>query len=237
MVTLQGVSSIITIITLLIAYCISVAVAGAFRAWTAYKMGDETGQALGFLTLSPLAHIDLFGLAFLFVFQFGWGRHIPINPLNIHGPSRTLRMCAAYLSDTFAHLAVATIGMFTLLVGFGTRVLELVIPMVRFGVMSHTYIAQEYTASSSLAVSLMFIIIAIVYLNVVLAALSFIISGFGLLTIFLLERYPEYWRYRNYLFLLVPMLLILFFSYPLRLFVLWIISTIGFMLAYFVNLV
>ncbi len=173
----------------------------------------------------------------MFIFQFGWGRNVPINPLNITGPARTARLSLAYLSDTIAHLTLAVISMFFLLVAFKDHILHLVIPMVRFGVMSHTFIAQQYPTSSSYMVSLAFIMIATVYLNVVLAALSLIVSGFGLVTVMILERYPEYWRYRNYLFILVPMLLILFFSYPLRVFVLWIISVIGYTLAYLVNLI
>lgn len=237
MITLQSASSIITIITLLISYCISVSIAGAFRAWIADKMGDDTGRVFGFLTLNPLVHIDLLGLVFLLLFQFGWGKHVPINPLNIVGPRRTLRLSFAYLSDTIAHLVLAAIGMFILLVVFKDQILHLVIPMVKFGVMSHTFIAQQYPATSSFMVSFAFIIIATIYLNVVLGALGLIVSGFGLVTIMLLERYPEYWQYRNYLFILVPMLLILFFSYPLRILVLWIISVIGYTLAYFLNVI
>jgi hypothetical protein len=237
MFTLQNISLVITVITMLIAYCISVALAGGFRAFVAHKMGDDTGKDLGFLTLNPLAHVDFFGIAFLFIFQFGWGRHIPINPLNINAPHRHIKLLFVYFSDLFAHLTIATIGMFCLLAGFGSSILTLVIPMVRFGLMSHTFIAQEYVANSSLSLSLAFIGIAVVYLNVVLAALSFIISGFGLVAVLLLEQYPEYWLYRHYLFLFVPMFLILFFSYPLRLMVLWIISVIGFMLAHIINLI
>lgn len=237
MLTLQSASSIIAIITLFISYCVSVSIAGAFRAWVTDKMGDDTGRVFGFLTLNPIAHIDPFGLVFLFLFQFGWGKHVPINPLNITGPMRTLKLVVAYLSDTIAHLALATVGMFALLVAFKDQILHLVIPMVRFGVMSHTFVAQQYPATSSYMVSLAFIMIAIIYLNVVLAALSLIVSSVGLVAIIILERFPDYWRYRNYLFILLPMVLILFFSYPLRIFVLWVISVIGYTLAYLLNLI
>ncbi len=59
MITLQSASSIITIITLLISYCVSVSISGAFRAWVADKMGDDTGRVFGFLTLNPFVHISI----------------------------------------------------------------------------------------------------------------------------------------------------------------------------------
>lgn len=57
------------------------------RAYTAYRMGDDTPQRLGFLTLNPAPHIDLFGtiiLPAIFIFLkspliIGWPRMVPIN--------------------------------------------------------------------------------------------------------------------------------------------------------------
>ena len=46
-------------IVLLISYFITIPIVGCFRAWVAEKMGDDTPEQFGFLTLNPMAHISL----------------------------------------------------------------------------------------------------------------------------------------------------------------------------------
>lgn len=50
------------------------------HAWAAHKLGDDTAQSEGRLTLNPLAHIDPFGAICLVLTGFGWARPVPINP-------------------------------------------------------------------------------------------------------------------------------------------------------------
>ncbi|MSU69764.1 MAG: site-2 protease family protein [Opitutaceae bacterium] len=65
------------------------------RAWaqaaTATRLGDDTPELNGRVTLNPLPHIDpvgsvIFPLVCIFVFPgtilFGWARPVPINPTN-----------------------------------------------------------------------------------------------------------------------------------------------------------
>ena len=60
--TLQNVQSIIDFLLFLLAYTIAVTLGGAFKAWTADKMGDDTAESLGFTSLNPVTHIDPIGL-------------------------------------------------------------------------------------------------------------------------------------------------------------------------------
>ena len=50
------------------------------HAWMSDKLGDPTPRALGRVTLNPLAHIEPIGLVMLFLFGFGYGRPVMINP-------------------------------------------------------------------------------------------------------------------------------------------------------------
>lgn len=50
------------------------------HAFVAYKFGDPTAQKQGRLTLSPFAHLDLFGTLAIFLLGFGWARPVPVNP-------------------------------------------------------------------------------------------------------------------------------------------------------------
>lgn len=231
MITLQSAAYIIQLVTLLIAYCISVPIAGAFRAWIAEKMGDNTAEQLGFLTLNPLVHADFFGLFFLLTFQCGWGRHIPVNPHNITGSWRAVRLALVYFSDVLAYIVMATMGLFGLLAFFGKQIFFLVIPMVSGPILSHLFIAQQLPLISSTAVALVFIGITVIYLNVMLAVLNFVISSFWLLALFFADRFPDYWGYREFLLFIIPMLVILFFSYYLRMLVLAAVATMGHFLA------
>jgi Zn-dependent protease len=50
------------------------------HARIAYLMGDPTAKEAGRLTLNPVKHMDPLGTLFLFIFQIGWARPVPINP-------------------------------------------------------------------------------------------------------------------------------------------------------------
>ena len=52
------------------------------HAWAAKKMGDNTAQMMGRLTINPFAHLDIYGAVFLILFGFGWAKPVPINPRN-----------------------------------------------------------------------------------------------------------------------------------------------------------
>jgi Zn-dependent protease len=50
------------------------------HGYAAYYMGDNTAKAARRLTLNPLAHIDILGLACLLISQmFGWAKPVPVN--------------------------------------------------------------------------------------------------------------------------------------------------------------
>jgi Zn-dependent protease len=52
------------------------------HAWSASKLGDDTAERMGRLTLNPLAHIDPLGTILLPLLgvPFGWAKPVPVNP-------------------------------------------------------------------------------------------------------------------------------------------------------------
>lgn len=52
------------------------------HAWSAWKLGDDTAEREGRLTLNPLVHMDPVGTLLLPVLgiPFGWARPVPVNP-------------------------------------------------------------------------------------------------------------------------------------------------------------
>jgi Zn-dependent protease len=72
------------------------------HGWVASKLGDKTALMLGRITLNPLKHLDLVGsiiipLACLFVggFIFGWAKPVPVNWQNLRHPKRDMLLVAA----------------------------------------------------------------------------------------------------------------------------------------------
>lgn len=76
----------------LVAYLISLFAAITIHefahAWAADHLGDPTPRLQGRVTLDPRAHIDLYGLLFLFLFGFGWGKPVMFDPYNLKNPRR-----------------------------------------------------------------------------------------------------------------------------------------------------
>jgi Zn-dependent protease len=59
------------------------------HAWSAKRLGDDTAERLGRLTLNPVAHVDPIGTLLLPIillvwaggFMFGWAKPVPVNPV------------------------------------------------------------------------------------------------------------------------------------------------------------
>lgn len=67
----------------LISIVIAVTVHEFAHAKTVDHLGDPTPSLQGRVTLNPAAHIDLYGLLFLIVAGFGWGRPVQFDPFNL----------------------------------------------------------------------------------------------------------------------------------------------------------
>jgi hypothetical protein len=231
MITLHTAEMLISIITFLVAYFVVITISNVFRAWVAYQVGDDTGVRLGYLSFNPMVHVDPIGLFFLFIFYFGWGRMVPINPLLITEPHRTLKLAVAYLSDSFMNLILSIVGIILLLAIFDANIISVMRYMVLTYDVSHLPIANMYPHVSSFAISVGFIVFAFVYLNVVLGVLHFIINFSNYLLFVLADRSTKIGQYAPYITIGLPIFLILFFSPMLRLLSVQLISSIGLVVA------
>jgi len=114
-VTLDFIRGIQMLIIAFLSYIITITFAGWFESWMAKKVGDDTPEQLGFLTLNPLEHFNVFGFAAvlwstfyasLLPFQFipGWGRYIPLLPDTMRGKNLKLRAFIEFMGRSVAHL-------------------------------------------------------------------------------------------------------------------------------------
>ena len=76
------------------------------HALVADRLGDETPRRMGRLSLNPLAHLDPLGTLMLFLVGFGWGKPVPVNPLQLRGDPRS-GMGLVALAGPLANLSLA----------------------------------------------------------------------------------------------------------------------------------
>ncbi len=75
-------------IVYLIALLIAITIHEFSHAFAADYLGDPTPRLAGRLKLNPFVHIDLYGLLFLFIFGFGWGKPVGFDPFNLKNPRK-----------------------------------------------------------------------------------------------------------------------------------------------------
>jgi Zn-dependent protease len=83
---------VVQFILLAIAFLTALSVHEFGHAFVAYRLGDTTAQRMGRLTLNPRAHLDPTGTLMLLLAGFGWGKPVPVNPVNFRNGRRGMAM-------------------------------------------------------------------------------------------------------------------------------------------------
>ena len=65
------------------------------HAFAAEKLGDHTAKLSGRLTLSPFAHLDLFGSIMILLCGIGYAKPVPVNPNNFKNSKRGMVITSA----------------------------------------------------------------------------------------------------------------------------------------------
>jgi Zn-dependent protease len=60
----------------------------------AKKMGDDTAEMAGRITLNPMAHLDLLGSLLIMLIGFGWSKPMPINYLRMKNTKKGIILVA-----------------------------------------------------------------------------------------------------------------------------------------------
>ena len=75
-------------LVLAVSFIYAISIHEASHAFVADILGDKTARYQGRVTLNPIRHLDLYGSLMLIVLGFGWGKPVPINPINLRGDTR-----------------------------------------------------------------------------------------------------------------------------------------------------
>lgn len=225
MINVQIAQSLISLISFVVAYIISVTLAGCFTSWVALKMGDETPADLGFITLNPLMHLDLMGFIFMILFRFGWGRFIPINPHNITGRFAILKRVVAFLAEPFSYMFIAILSLVGVIALMGKEVL-----------FASAGFFDAFPGISSYSFAISLIVTSMIFVNVMLAVITFLVNICGLFVIYFMEKYPDYMMYTSLIMVGVPMLIVFFFRVQLINFGLALVQFGGLLICYWLGL-
>lgn len=206
--------ALITKIMSLFSYAITIPVLGYVRAWTAKKLGDDTPEQLGFLTLDPLVHYSFFWLAFMVIIPnaipIGFGKYVPLYSDNFRKPYQSFKVLCAYFSDTIVSLIIAFLGL--LLFVF----LQKTHPIVLLNSFMYVAAKKSYAvfnpAMSSSAIMFYVWLANLVLFNIVLATFNFILNVFYALYFGTSQKDAYYGQYTEWIMLVVPLFFLLFFQ-------------------------
>ncbi len=79
------------------------------HAWAATKLGDHTARLKGRLTLSPFAHLDIFGAIMILISGVGYAKPVPVNMYNLKTKNKKLGMALVALSGPVSNLIMAMV--------------------------------------------------------------------------------------------------------------------------------
>ena len=79
------------------------------HGWVAKKLGDNTAEMYGRLSLNPIKHIDPFGFLMMLLVGFGWAKPVPIRAGKFKNPK--LGMALSALAGPVTNLLLAVFGM------------------------------------------------------------------------------------------------------------------------------
>ena len=148
------------------------------HAWVAKKLGDDTAERQGRVTINPAAHLDIVGFVSLLVLGFGWGIPVPVDERNFKHPRRD-----------------------NILVSLAGVTMNLLLAVI-FSIPARMIVkAFSGAAPSDLVYNVYLMIFYVVSINVVLMIFNLIpcppLDGWGIITqIFRLDKYS--WWYKVY---------------------------------------
>jgi Zn-dependent protease len=96
------------IILMIVPILFSLSVHEVSHGLAAYRFGDPTAKLAGRLTLNPIKHIDIIGLAVLFITRMiGWAKPVPVDARYFKNPRKDMLWVA--LAGPGSNMALAVV--------------------------------------------------------------------------------------------------------------------------------
>jgi len=232
-INVQTADAIVSAGSFIVAYAISVVIAGVLSAWIIDWLGDPTPRLLGLLSFNPLAHIDFLGFACLFLLGIGWGTTVPVDPEKINSPFHRLKVFIAFLIDGIIHVILGIAGFIMLTSFIGPASFSVTRSLIeRYHFLTHRTIVSVYPSLSSLDIVLVYIAISFIFVNTMLAMWAFIGN-----TIRYLSRYVIKGRffgsYADFVWIIITLGFFILFGGALRMAIAYTVCQVGSILGYY----
>lgn len=86
------------------------------HAWVANKLGDDTAERQGRLTINPMAHINWLGALMILLVGVGYAQPVPVNIGNIKMKNRKLAMALIALAGPLSNIIAAVISVLAMFI-------------------------------------------------------------------------------------------------------------------------
>jgi len=97
--------TVLELAQLLIIVLLTLTVHEVAHGWAAKKLGDDTAERQGRLSLNPVNHLDPIGFLCMLIAGFGWAKPVPINARRFKNPK--LGMAISALAGPLSNLLMA----------------------------------------------------------------------------------------------------------------------------------
>lgn len=184
MLSLQTSEYVAIVILLLAAYAISATLTQAGQAWLARWLGDDTGERIGWLSLNPFDHVNLFGAVCVVFLGIGPLRIMPVDYDRFERHEG--RLFIVCMGQVIISIMIAIIAFLLLIIQFGQGLAFILADFQHY--LSISQIAQFYPEKSTLSIVFGLLLVALAIYNLLMASLGFFIN---IVNYFIISHYKN----------------------------------------------
>ncbi|MBN2266930.1 MAG: hypothetical protein JW725_01130 [Candidatus Babeliaceae bacterium] len=201
---------IIHFVLLFFAYIFSITLTGSIQARINRCMGDGTAEDVGFAEFNPFIHVGFLDVIFFVLLKIMFGTPLPVNPSNIRGPYRPLKLGIVFLGRTLIYLFLALFSATGLILLVKSCVMVGAAPKNPFALID---IAQQGATPLVYVLSLFFglMVVSTTFLSA-FCGIRDLVYGFVVVRF---EKDARFVEYANPIMIFGVLLLLVFFADPI----------------------
>ncbi|MCQ2483822.1 MAG: site-2 protease family protein [Clostridia bacterium] len=96
------------------------------HAWVAHKLGDDTAERQGRLTINPMAHINWLGALMILLVGVGYAQPVPVNIRNVKMENKKLAMALIALAGPLSNIIAAVVSILAIFIIYASNATSVV---------------------------------------------------------------------------------------------------------------